>query len=90
MTFAENFKRVIAEKDFTVEKLAKKVGRTPQTVYSALRKGSLSLSLLNTYAQAVGIPAYRLLMTPEDEAMAARQAFRCPKCGQTFVLVPLS
>ena len=86
MTFAENFKRVIKGQGYT---LAKKVGRSPQTVYSAIRKGTVSVPILKSYADAVGVPVYRLLMTPEDEAVLTKVGFRCPKCGQRFILAPI-
>lgn len=87
-------KEILEQRGLTQGQFAEMVGVSPAAVSNALSRGNITLSVLDSYAQALNIPTWELLVSggdyekPEQKGGAARNAMivTCPECKQKLEL----
>lgn len=81
----------------TIAEFAPLVGVTPGAISSALIRGSLTMSVLESYAKALDLPVWELLVCggvnekPEKKTKSKDKAknkivLNCPQCGSKLQL----
>ena len=81
----------------TIAEFAPLVGVTPGAISSALIRGSLTMSVLESYAKALNLPVWELLVCggvsekPKKKASSKSVAknnivVNCPQCGSKLQL----
>ena len=87
-------KEILDQRGLTQVQFAEMLGGTPQQIHQALSRNKMQLSTLDSYAQALNIPTWELLVSggdyesPEQKAGLARNAMivTCPDCQQKLEL----
>lgn len=79
-------KEIAREKGVTIAELAKRLGITEQSVRNSMCLENLRLDSLMRYADALGVPVWRLFVTPDEAARYVPKGdpaaiLTCPRCG---------
>ena len=69
-------KDVVKERGFTVQSLADVLGMNRVTL-SNMINGNPTIETLNKIADALGVPVWQLLVSPEEV-----KEYKCPHCGE--------